>query len=349
MTYLRAFAALACVALLVPAVAADTNTRAPATAVTGAAAPSDPLAALVAGAPSCAAGMAAAYDAVARNVYAQAASGRAPAAASARLTRSPALVAAVARNDPRGVRVALAPLLRGQIKRIVVARGGRRLVALGHGPALAPVSGSLGGGTFTLSVATVSGIAGIVHELTGRAGDAPARDRARAGHRVPSGRRHLALSGHPPCEPVFAGVARRLLRGEVHGPHVRHVVALVGRDARFARAVAGDDPAALRAQIVRFFRDPRLHVVRIRATRHGRLVNDVGGPDVLAPASGPVILHGRVVGRVTLSIQDDAGYLKLLHRFTGATVALTGSGPHLTLPRFPTGTLEVFAREPTAH
>ena len=84
-----------------------------------------------------------------------------------------------------------------------------------------------------------------------------------------------------------------------------------------------------------------------RATRHGRLVNDVGGPDVLAPASGPVILRGRVVGRVTLSIQDDAGYIKLLHRFTGATVALTGTGLRLTLPRFPTGTLDVFARGPT--
>jgi hypothetical protein len=29
-----------------------------------------------------------------------------------------------------------------------------------------------------------------------------------------------------------------------------------------------------------------------------------------------------VIGRVTLSIQDDEGYVRLLHRFTGAGVAL---------------------------
>src|SRR3954452_11810430 len=104
MTYLRAFAALACVALLVPAVAADNDTHAPA-----APRPAVP----------CSVHVAAAYQAVARNVYAQAVSGRAPAAARARLTRSPALVAAVARDDRRAARAALRPLLRGQIKRIV--------------------------------------------------------------------------------------------------------------------------------------------------------------------------------------------------------------------------------------
>ena len=69
------------------------------------------------------------------------------------------------------------------------------------------------------------------------------------------------------------------------------------------------------------------HVVRIRATdAHGRLVNDVGGPFVLAPASAPVELHGRRVGTATLSIQDDTGYIKLMRRFTGAGVALYTAG-----------------------
>ena len=103
----------------------------------------------------------------------------------------------------------------------------------------------------------------------------------------------------------------------------------VARDPRFVHAVATADPAALRAQIVRFFQQPRLHVVRIRATtRTGRLINDVGGPYVLAPTSATVRSHGRAVGRVTLSVQDDAGYIKLLHRFTGAEVVLrTAAGP----------------------
>jgi hypothetical protein len=80
----------------------------------------------------------------------------------------------------------------------------------------------------------------------------------------------------------------------------------VAADPGFERAVADADPTALRAAIVRFFRDPSLHVVRIRAvTATGTLINDVGGPFVLAPASAPVRANGRVVGRVTLAIQDD--------------------------------------------
>ncbi len=336
---MRALVALAVAALVVPSMAADNDARAPAHAAAG-----DPPAALPA---TCAARVAAGYEAVARNVYAQAVSGRAPAAASARLTRSPALVAAVAADDPRAARRALVPLLRGQIKRIAIARGGRTLVALGHAPALAPVSGSVGGATFTLSVATTSGIASIVHELSGErvtlrpgAGAVPVTE-------FPAGVAHLALSGHPPCGSVTASVARRLLHGELAGPHTRHVVGLVGNDPRFARAVAADDPTALRAQIVRFFRDPRLHVVRIRATRHGRLVNDVGGPDVLAPASGPVD-PARPHGRPRHAV--DPGRRRLpqapapLHR---RDVALTGTQPLLRVPRFPAGTLEVFARGPT--
>jgi hypothetical protein len=93
---------------------------------------------------------------------------------------------------------------------------------------------------------------------------------------------------------------------------------------------------ALRAAIVRFFRTPSLHVVRVRATTaDGRLVGDVGGPFVLAPASTVVREpDGRVVGRVTLSVQDDTGYMKLIRRFTGfgvimrtATGDVPGSSP----------------------
>ena len=68
--------------------------------------------------------------------------------------------------------------------------------------------------------------------------------------------------------------------------------------------------------------------MRVRATTaSGHLVNDVGGPYVLAPASRTILDHGRAVGRVTLSVQDDAGFIKLMRRFTGAGVVLrTRSG-----------------------
>jgi len=104
------------------------------------------------------------------------------------------------------------------------------------------------------------------------------------------------------------------------------VLHIVAHDRGVLAAVEHHDAALLRARIVHFFRTRSLHVVRIRALdANGRVVNDVGGPYVLAPASRTLRDHGRAVGRVTLAIQDDTGYIKLLHRVTGGVVILRTS------------------------
>jgi hypothetical protein len=151
----------------------------------------------------------------------------------------------------------------------------------------------------------------------------------------------------------------RLYQAEATGNATQRVLRHVARDAKVLHAVANADPRALRAEIVHLFRDRTLHVVRIRAvTAAGRLVNDVGGPYALAPASTPLRLGGRLIGRATLSIQDDTGFIKLMHRFTGAVVELraaTGRVPGSNRPvpgraywrtaftarAFPTGRLRV--------
>ena len=306
---------------------------------------------------SCAATVDAEYASVARRVYEQAVDGPNARDSVRRLQRSPALAAAVARDDPTGTRAALHPLLRADITRIVVAHGRRVLAATGHAPALAPISGVLKDaagrpvGRFRLSVFDDGGLASIVHGLTGatvalRAGDrlvasAGASVRGRSfvsrlrGTAFPSGPLAISLVTRPPgrglCRTsasattanAIAAVGKRLYEGERSSAQTRHVLAVVAGDPRFVRAVATDDPAAVRAQIIRFFRDPSLHVVRIRAvTAAGALVNDVGGPDVLAPVSAPLRSGGSVVGTVTLSVQDDAGYVKLVRRFTGARAVL---------------------------
>jgi hypothetical protein len=128
---------------------------------------------------------------------------------------------------------------------------------------------------------------------------------------------------------TVGAIGERLVRAEATGPGARHALALVATDPAVVRAVRHRDTAAMRAATVRFFRIRRLHVVRVRATSAGgRLVNDTGGPFVLAPASRAVRGRGgRVLGRVTLSVQDDAGFIKLMRRFTGAGVVLrTRSG-----------------------
>jgi hypothetical protein len=307
---------------------------------------------------------------VALRVYDQAARGVNIASSEGRLARSSALAAAVARDDAAATRAALRPLLRAQIQRIAITRGRRVLAELGTGATLAPVHGVIRAasgapvGRYTFSVGEDSGIARLVHALTGaqvvmRAG----------GHRVATtlaaARGPLPMSGtttvdgvsyavssfratafptgslrvwvlSPPASGALCGtthaatvvntigaVGERLFRDEQSGAATARVLRVVAGDRGFTRAVATDDPAALRAAIVRFFRNPTLHVVRIRAvTAGGELVNDVGGPYVLAPASAPVRANGRLIGRVTLSIQDDTGYIKLMHRFTGAEVIL---------------------------
>ncbi|HWK30405.1 MAG TPA: hypothetical protein VNS09_27815 [Solirubrobacter sp.] len=319
---------------------------------------------------------------IAQRTYTQAAAGRDATGAAARVERSPQLAAAVAAQDPAAVRAALAPLLRAAIKRIVITDGGHVLADVGDQTAIAPISGTLArGGTFTLADSTATGFAKLLHALTNDGVVVRAGDRVLAndpstrptavtttlpGTAFPAGpltielrtpAANRALCGPDAATNTIAAVARRVYRGEQSGGATQAVLRTVAHNPTFARAVATDDPAALRAQIVRFFQDPALHVVRIRAvTRGGRLVNDVGGPYVLAPASAPVELHGRTVGKVTLSIQDDTGYMKLVRRFTGAGIVLrsgntvvpgsttTHGAAHVvryTVGRFPTGRLHV--------
>lgn len=293
---------------------------------------------------------------VAERVYAQAAAGRNVVSVERRFARSRALGRAVARGNPVATRAALAPLLKAQVKRLVVVRGSRVLARVGHTAALAPVTAAIRDarghavGRYRLSVAGDAGIAGIIHTLTGadvaitasgRAAPTAGAVRTFPATAFPQGalRVRLALRAPAPttCAPTpdqtrartIGAVGERLFHAEASGRATRRVLRHVARDPRFLSAVARNDPRALRAEIVHLFRDRTLHVVRIRAlTAAGRLVNDVGGPYVLAPASTPLRLHGRPIGHATLSIQDDTGFVKLMHRFTGAVIELrTPVGP----------------------
>lgn len=327
---------------------------------------------------------------VALRIYDEAAAGSNVVVAQTRLARSAALAAAVQRNSPAATTAALRPLLKSQIHRIVVTRGGRVLAAVGRVASLAPTRGVIRDaagrpvGRYAMAVGTDAGIAGITHAVTGeqivmRAGaHQVASTLPRGAHPVP---RAGTLTYHgvtysassfagtafpagalqiwllrPASAPVACAatasattadaigtVAQRLFRDEASGPATHGVLHLVAHDQRLVRAVMRDDPVALRAAIVALFRVHSLHVVRIRATTaSGRLVNDVGGPFVLAPASTALRApDGRVVGHLTLSVQDDTGYIKLVRRFTAADVLLhtatgvvPGSSPDSGAPAF---------------
>jgi hypothetical protein len=314
---------------------------------------------------SCAQTVDATLQGVAARIYTQAASGRNVLSSRRRLARSASLAAAVKAGSPAATRAALRPLLKAQIHRIEIVSRGRVLARYGTSPALAPVHGTLAGGAgrYTMAVATDAAIAGVTQAVTGEKvsitrGTVPGALHATA---FPHGALSIALvrpaaaastcgaDGASTVTDTIGAVAERLLHAEAAGQATARVLRHVARDRGFQAAVAQDDPAALRRAIIRFFRTRWLHVVRIRATTaSGRLVGDVGGPFVLAPASGAVRTPGgRLLGHVTLSLQDDTGFIKLVRRFTGAGVVLRTAGgvvPGST----PAPTGSVFAFEATA-
>ncbi len=120
---------------------------------------------------------------------------------------------------------------------------------------------------------------------------------------------------------MLGRVGERIYQEERSSPDVAATLRRVESSSAFRAAVAAHDPAATRTAIIGFF-EAHIHVVRVRVSVGGRLLVDVGGPYVLAPVPGTLRSGGRVVGHFLMAIQDDAGYLKLAHLFTGAQVLM---------------------------
>ncbi len=142
-------------------------------------------------------------------------------------------------------------------------------------------------------------------------------------------------------------VGERIYQEELHSPTVTSTLHHIESSSAFRRAVAAQDAAATRNAIVGFFGE-HIHVVRVRVIVGGRLLVDVGGPFVLAPVHGTVHSGGKVVGSFLWAIQDDAGYLRLAHLFTGADV-LMRRGSEQVMGTLSPGPSSVPARGPLSY
>jgi hypothetical protein len=125
-------------------------------------------------------------------------------------------------------------------------------------------------------------------------------------------------------------VGERIYQEELGSSYVAATVRRMEHTRSFAAAAAAHDVAGTRAAIIGFFR-AHIHIVRVRVTvgpssADQHLLTDVGGPYALAPVHGTLRSNGHVVGAFTTAIQDDAGYLKLAHLFTGADVLMRTGG-----------------------
>jgi hypothetical protein len=178
------------------------------------------------------------------------------------------------------------------------------------------------------------------------------------GAAYPSGALHIVLlaptasiscPGSPAQTRVetLGHVGERIYQEELHSPAVAATLRHIEHSSAFQRAVTAHDAAATRAAIVGFFGE-HIHVVRVRVTIGGRLIEDLGGPYVLAPVHGTVRSGGHVVGQFEMAIQDDAGYLRLAHLFTGAEV-LMRTGAHQVMGTLSPGPTNVPARGPVSY
>jgi len=175
-------------------------------------------------------------------------------------------------------------------------------------PAAVPDSGPLSYGGLSYEVASLAGTAypsGAVRVAL----LVPARDISCPGSTAQTRVESLGHAGE------------RIYQEERSSPDVTATLRKLEHTPFFRRAVAERSVPATRAAIEDFFA-AHIHVVRVRVSVGGRLLVDVGGPHALAPVQGTLRLHGRIVGQFEMAIQDDAGYLKLAHLFTGAEVLM---------------------------
>jgi hypothetical protein len=126
-------------------------------------------------------------------------------------------------------------------------------------------------------------------------------------------------------------VATRIYGDELAGAEVRSDRRQVEGFAPLLRAVASGNRSATLAAVESLVFS-HTHIVRLRVTRGGRVLADVGGPEILAPVSGSLRHGGQRVGEYVLSVQDDLGYVKLVTRFIGVPIVLRASSLTLHVP-----------------
>ena len=128
---------------------------------------------------------------------------------------------------------------------------------------------------------------------------------------------------------VDAVAARLIYTGELHGTETRADLGHITSSTALLSGLAENNQAAVQSAVHALVYAPSWHIVRLRVTRAGAVVSDIGGPYIIAPVTGALKWHGKTVGHFVMSVQDDAGYVKLETRFIGVPVELYRNGAPL--------------------
>jgi hypothetical protein len=148
---------------------------------------------------------------------------------------------------------------------------------------------------------------------------------ARAAFKAPTHPRPTRIDG-------FVNVAKATYHEETMGAKLFQQLARIARDGVLLNALSRNDLADARAEAHAQLKSPLnhfAHVTRISVIRGSRvLVNSTVNSDgvfVVAPGSRVLRQHGRSLGTLLVSLQDVTGFVKLVHRRTGADILVRGA------------------------
>ena len=130
--------------------------------------------------------------------------------------------------------------------------------------------------------------------------------------------------------------AKATYHNETKGWKLSQELRLIARDGALLKALSRGELTAAQAAADARLASPAnhfAHVTRISVTRGSRvLVNATVNSDgvfVVAPGTRTLRSHGHVLGTLLVSLQDVTGFVKLVHRRTGAEVLVRGGSGHV--------------------
>jgi hypothetical protein len=123
--------------------------------------------------------------------------------------------------------------------------------------------------------------------------------------------------------------AQRRYGEEVHGSVARTQLRHIAADPHLLAALRSGNLTTLRTYVRQEFNGVwyHRHVSRLRIVRGSQILSDVGVPFVVAPSQTALRdAHGRVLATLQISIQDEIGYVRYMHRNFPVDVVVRGRG-----------------------
>jgi hypothetical protein len=154
-----------------------------------------------------------------------------------------------------------------------------------------------------------------------------------AAHQADAGA--AVLPAGPACGSASAGVVlaidnaivHEIYENELGSAEVHTDLGHITASTQLASAVASGNAKLIKAATHAIVYKPHWHIVRLRVlSTTGKVLADVGGPDIIAPLTGQITYGGKVVGSFVTSVQDDLGYRKLVNAIVGVPVEIYRDG-----------------------